>query len=274
MKIFIDSADIDEIEYAYSSGVIDGVTTNPSLIKKAAEKRKQKDNKIDMSKYINRILKTAKGTPVSIEVTEFKYNGMVEQGKKLFKMFNPVAKNVYIKIPVNPSFEGEQGKEFEGIRAIKTLSQAGIPVNCTLIFTPEQALLAAKAGARFVSPFAGRIDDYIRKSNSIAFDKSDYFPAMGWQAKNSVLQDNGIVSGIDLVAQIAEIFRRHNIKAEVLAASLRNTRQVREAALAGAHIATLPFEVIKDLLSHYKTQEGMKSFTADIIPEYVGLTKK
>ena len=106
MKIFIDSADIDEIEYAYSSGVIDGVTTNPSLIKKAAEKRKQKDNKIDMSKYINRILKTAKGTPVSIEVTEFKYNGMVEQGKKLFKMFNPVAKNVYIKIPVNPSFEG------------------------------------------------------------------------------------------------------------------------------------------------------------------------
>lgn len=273
MKIFIDSARIDEIEKAYSYGIIDGVTTNPSLLKKAVDKLQESGEKITIAGYLKRILKTAKGTPVSLEVTEVKQDKMIEQGKKLYKMFNPVANNVYIKIPVNPSFPGEEGREFEGIQAIKTLSKAGIPVNCTLVFTPEQALLAAKAGAKFVSPFAGRIDDYIRINNNISFQKSDYFPAEGWDKNGEILEDNGILSGIDLVSQIVEIFSIYDLKTEVLAASIRNPRQVREAALAGADIATLPFGVTIQLLVHYKTQEGMKKFTDDVVPEYADLTR-
>lgn len=270
MKIFIDSAKLEEIKEAYDSGILDGVTTNPSLIKKAAEEIKKQGLELDMKDYIEKILKSVPNAKVSLEVTEYTYDKMVEQGRKLFKMFNPVAKNVYIKIPVNPSFEGERGREFEGLRAIKTLSGEGIPVNCTLVFTPEQALMAAKAGARVVSPFAGRIDDYIRTLNNIPFGKSDYFPGNG----KDNLSDNGVVSGTDLVRQIVEIFKKYCIKAEVLAASMRNARQVREAALAGADIATLPFEVIKELMSHYKTKEGMRSFTDDAIPEYIDLAKK
>jgi len=273
VKIFIDSARLDEIEKSYSYGIADGVTTNPSLIKKAVEKMQQSGEKITMAEYIKKILLTAKGTPVSLEVTEFTGDKMVEQAKKVFKVFNPVVNNVYIKIPVNPSFEGETGRDFEGIQAIKALSKAGIPVNCTLIFTPEQALLAAKAGARIVSPFAGRIDDYIRLQHNIPFGKSDYFPAEGWVHKDEVYEDNGIVSGIDLVAQIVDIFSIYDIKTEVIAASMRNVRQVREAALVGADIATVPFSVIGELLVHYKTQEGMKKFTDDIVPEYAALTK-
>ena len=267
MQIFIDSAKLEEIKEVHNAGILDGVTTNPSLIKKAVEEIKKRGDGIDMEDYIKEILKTAKNARVSLEVTEYTYDKMVEQGRKLFKMFNPAAKNVYIKIPANPSFEGEKGREFDGLMAIKTLSQEGIPVNCTLVFTPEQALLAAKAGAKIVSPFAGRMDDYLRVKNNIPFDKSDYYPADG---KND-LNDNGIVSGIDLVRQIAEVFKKHNIKAEVLAASIRNARQAREAALVGADIATLPFEVIKELLAHYKTREGMRTFTDDAIPEYINL---
>jgi transaldolase len=199
---------------------------------------------------------------------------MIKQGKQLYKMFNPIADNVNIKIPVNPSFPNETGKDFDGIQAVKTLSKAGIPVNCTLIFTPEQALLAAKAGATYVSPFAGRIDDYIRANNKIPFKKTDYFPAEGWEKNKEILEDNGIVSGIDLVAQIVDLFSIYNIKTEVIAASIRNTRQAREAALAGADIATLPYGVVLDLLVHYKTQEGMKKFTDDIVPEYADVTRE
>lgn len=270
MQIFIDSAKLEEIEGAYNSGILDGVTTNPSLIKKAVEDLKKKGNFVNMGDYIKDILKTAPGVRVSLEVTERACDKMIEQGRKLFKMFNPVAKNVYIKIPVNPSFDGENGRDFDGLRAIRTLTGEGIPVNCTLVFTPEQALLAAKAGAKIVSPFAGRIDDYLRTQNNIIFGKSDYFPAEG----RNDLNDNGIVSGIDLVRKIVEIFKNYNIKTEVLAASIRNVRQAREAALAGADIATLPFEVIKELMAHCKTREGMKSFTDDAIPEYVDLTGK
>lgn len=272
MKIFLDSAKLDEIEEAYCCGILDGVTTNPSLIKKAVDELKKKGKKISMEVYIKKILTTAKGTPVSLEVTEFEYKKMVDQGKKLFKMFNPTAKNVYIKIPVNTSFTDEP--MIDGIKAIKELTKAKIPVNCTLIFTPEQALLAAKAGAKFVSPFAGRVDDYIRMMHGIKFEKSDYFPGHGWRAEHGMLEDNGVISGIELVRQIKEIFIKNNIKSQVLAASIRNARQAREAALVGADIATLPLSVIKQLLVHTKTQEGMKLFTKDIVPEYVKLTKK
>jgi transaldolase len=198
---------------------------------------------------------------------------MVEQARRIYERFNPVADNVYIKIPINPVFEGAEAGEFDGLKAIKELSSQGIPINCTLIFTPEQALLAAKAGAAFVSPFAGRIDDYIRAQNRIEFNKPDYFPTQGIWRDDQVLEDNGIVSGIDLVEQIVEIFLKYELQAEVLAASLRNARQVREAALAGADIATLPLYVIKDLVSHYKTKEGMEKFIGDVIPEYVELTR-
>ncbi len=273
MKIFIDSAKLDEIEEAYDYGFLDGVTTNPSLIKKAADARKEKGKDTDMAQYIEDILKVAKGTPVSLEATEFDYDGMVSQARKLFDTFNQVANNVYIKIPVNPSFPGDKGKDFEGIRAIKALSDTGIPVNCTLVFTPEQAWLAAKAGAAFVSPFAGRIDDFIRKNNDMEFEKSDYYPADGVVEDNVLLEDNGVVSGVDLVAQIVDVIKQYKFDTEVLAASIRNARQARECALVGADIATLPFYVIKDLVDHYKTREGMDAFTADVIPEYVELAK-
>ena len=258
---------LSEIKEAYSTGIINGVTTNPSLLKKAVDKRKN----LDLENYIKEILKTARGTPVSLEVTEISYEGMVEQGKKLFKKFNRVAGNVYIKIPINPSFTREPS--FDGIRTIKTLSKKNIPINTTLIFTPEQALIAAKAGAKIVSPFAGRIDDLIRKKNKIKFKKEDYFPTEGYIKKNKLLGDNGIVSGIDLVSQIVKIFEKYEINCEVLAASMRNPRQVREAALAGADIATLPFNVIQELLTHVKTQEGMKDFINDSVKKYKDLTK-
>ena len=273
MKIFIDSARLDEIQQAYSFGIIDGVTTNPSLLKKAVVKLQEAGEKITIKEYIKKILNVANGTPVSLEVTETSSEGMVQQAKKLYKIFNPVANNVNKKIPVNPSFPGQKGKDFDGIKTIKALSKIGIPVNCTLIFTPEQALLAAKAGANFVSPFAGRIDDYIRSQNKIDFKKSDYFPADGWEIKNTILDDNGIVSGIDLVEQIIDVFEIYDIETEVLAASIRNVRQAREAMLIGADIATIPFDVIRELLIHYKTQEGMKKFTDDIVAEYADLMK-
>jgi transaldolase len=273
MKIFIDSANIDEIKQSFAWGIANGVTTNPSLMKKAVDLKKKQTKNLNLKSYINQILKVAKGTPVSLEVTKTDTKGMIEQGKKLFKLFNPIAKNVYIKIPINPAFKEKDSTHFDGIIAIKQLSKLKIPTNCTLVFTPEQALLAAKAGASFISPFAGRIDDLIRTSNKLKFEKTDYYPAKGKLKGPKLLQDNGIVSGIDLVSQCVDILRYYNLKSQVLAASLRSPRQVRESALVGADIATVPFNVIKDMLKHQKTYEGMAKFTKDIIPEYEKLTK-
>jgi transaldolase len=275
IKIFIDSSMIQEIRRAKDFGLLDGVTTNPSLIKKAVEDIKTGGGDVNIGEYIRDILKAAEGLPVSLEVIGTTYDEMVEEGIRLFKMFNPVARNVYIKIPVNPSTDNKDGNDFDGIKAIKSLSDEKIPINCTLIFTPEQALMAAKAGASFVSPFVGRIDDYIRASNSIEFDKPDYFPFNGLEKDGGILEDEGIISGIDLVAQIREIFDNYNITdARILAASIRNPRQAREAALAGADIATLPFSVLEKLLIHKKTAEGMISFTGDVVPEYEELFRE
>ena len=274
LKIFIDSSKLDEIQKVKDYGLLNGVTTNPSLIKEAIEEIKSRSGNVDIREYIKEILLVSRGVPVSLEVIGTTYNDMVEEGTRLFEIFNPVAKNVYIKIPVNPSMEEKSGKDFDGIRAIKSLSDKKIPINSTLIFTPEQALLAAKAGASFVSPFAGRVDDYIRSVNKIDFKKEDYFPFSGLEKNGELLEDNGIVSGVDLVTQIREIFDNYGMaQVKILAASIRNARQVREVALAGADIATLPFNVIEGLLSHYKTREGMEKFMRDVVPEYKDLLK-
>jgi len=275
IKIFIDSSKLSEINQAYDYGLLDGVTTNPSLIRAAVDDEKIKGGSIDIEDYIKKILLIAKGLPVSLEVIGTDSEKMIYEGRRIYKLFNPVAENVYVKIPVNPSTGLKSTKNFDGLKAIKTLSGEGIPINCTLIFTPEQALMAAKAGASFVSPFAGRIDDLIRSENNLEFKKTDYFPAYGEEKDGDILEDNGIISGIDLVAQIREIFDNYGIsETKVLAASIRNARQAREAALAGADIATLPMSVIEELLIHPKTIEGMKGFIKDIVPEYRDLLNR
>lgn len=258
MKIFIDSALISEIKEGFSYGVVDGVTTNPSLIKKAAETI----GNISMKDYINEIFKVANGTPVSIEVTETSYEGMVTQAKKIQKMFGKPGNNVVIKIPVNTAIDATPNSD--ALQTIKEIKKLGMKINCTLIFTPEQALLAAKAGADYVSPFAGRVDDMLRTKAGMKFGKEDYYPAGGM----SDMEDNGIKSGVDLVLQIRKILDNYGLKSEIIASSIRNARQARECALAGADIATIPLYAIKQMLIHDKTQEGMRSFIKDIVPNY------
>lgn len=270
MKIFIDSADIDQIQEAFSWGICDGITTNPSLIKQAYQKVQASGEDLSMHDYICRILETAGDTPVSLEVIGTSEAEMTSEGRYLYDTFNKVANNVVVKIPVNPSLEAGSDARYDGLKSIRTLSQAGIPINCTLIFTPEQAWAAAKAGATFVSPFAGRIDDLLRKNLGDPFDKTDYFPAEGLRNADGSprIDDNGICSGVELVEQCVDIFQTFDLDCEVLAASLRNPRQVRECALAGADVATIPFGVIRDMVDHAKTVEGMNAFCADVVPEY------
>ncbi len=269
MKIFIDSADIEEIRQAKKWGMLDGVTTNPSLIKKAVEELHKQKERIDIKEYISQFLREVKGKPVSLEVIGTNFTDMVHEGIHLYHLFNPIANNVYIKIPVNPCITDTGKCDSDGIRAIHALTQRGIPINCTLIFTPEQALLAAKAGAKIVSPFVGREDDYIREINKSRFKKEEYFPAEGMKKLKKWKNDNGIVSGVDLIKECKAIFATQKVKGcEILAASIRNVRQFREVALAGADIATLPLGVMGRLLEHPKTKQGMQQFIKDIVPEY------
>ncbi len=272
MRLFLDSGIIEEIRLVQSYGILDGVTLNPSLVKKAAEKREEKKQDIQMGDYIRSILKSVPGLPVSLEVIGLDAVQMIDEGRRIYNMFHPVAQNVVVKIPINCAY-GKKTNAFDGIKAVKALSSEGIPVNCTLVFTPEQALLAAKAGARFVSPFTGRVDDFIREQAGMAFQKEDYFPAEGLKRQGKVLHDQGICSGIQLIRHIAVIFKNYDLDAQLLAASIRNTRQLREAALAGADIATVPFAVIKQMVAHFKTAEGMETFTDDIVPAYAQLLK-
>lgn len=290
MKIFIDTADIDEIREACSWGVVDGATTNPSLIKQAVDKR---FGRVSMEDYIREILKTVPG-PVSLEVIALSADEMIKQARLLYEKFSPYGE-VVIKIPVNPSI-GFEKNDFDGLKAVKTLSEEGIPTNVTLVMTPEQALLAAKAGATYVSPFAGRVDDYIRSRLGIGFKKEDYFDyellnkiaeekfktAVRGRSESiselymnepirrffTVSRDNGILSGVDLVRSILTIFRNYGFKTQVIASSMRNARQVREVAELGVHVATLPFYVIREMIQHPKTLEGIKRFTDDIVPSY------
>ena len=270
IKVFLDSADIVEIEKVKEMGILEGLTTNPSLIKKAAEKYKIKD----MSIYIKKILRLCRGLPVSLEVIGSDYKTIVKEGEILYKKFNKVAGNVYVKIPVNLCLNPNCDKASDGIKAIKYFSKKKIPINCTLIFTPEQSMLASKAGASFVSPFVGRMDDYIRETSHIKFDKLDYYPEKGFKKGKKLLNDKGIVSGVDLIVETRKIFDKQKIKkTKILAASIRNKRQFREVAEAGADIATVPFSVITTLLTHPKSSEGMKKFVKDIVPEYKNVLK-
>ncbi|MEM1557950.1 MAG: transaldolase family protein [Thermoproteota archaeon] len=296
MKIFIDTADIDEIKEACSWGIVDGATTNPTLIKQAVDKR---FGKISMEDYIKEILETVPG-PVSLEVTALKAEEMIKQAKLLYKKFSPYGE-VVIKIPANPNI-GLERNDFDGLKAVKALSEEKIPTNVTLVMTPEQALLAAKAGATYVSPFAGRVDDYIRSKLGIGFKKDDYFDYellnkiaeekfrmtvrgrsesvyelyMNETVKRffTISRDNGILSGVDLVRSILVIFRNYGFKTQVIASSMRNARQVREVAELGVHIATLPFYVIKEMIQHPKTLEGIKKFTEDIVPSYAQIFRE
>lgn len=208
MKIFVDTANIEEIKMANDLGVICGVTTNPSLI--AREGR-------DLQEVINEICSIVDG-PISAEVMSLNGPEMVEEGVKLAAMH----KNIVIKIPMCK----------EGLKAVKELSKRGIRTNVTLIFSPLQALLAARAGASYVSPFLGRLDDIGNP-------------------------------GIDLVKQIVEIFEVHGIETEIISASVRNPMHVLDVALAGSHIATIPYGVIDQMVKHVLTDVGIKKFVDD-----------
>ncbi len=300
MDIFVDTANLDEIKEAESWGILDGVTTNPSLIKKAVDSAEED---IDLETHIKEILKTVDG-PVSLEVTELDHHGMVKEAEVLYEKFNSVNDNVVVKIPINPAMD-ESDDNFEGVKAIRSLSESGIPVNCTLVMKPNQALMAAKAGAEYVSPFLGRIDDHIRKQIGLergeAYEKGTYYPQtlvknirkQNLQRRLSKLdpeeiiykdekamqlfewgKDEGILSGSYLVWAVRNIFDNYSYDTEIIAASIRTARQVRDCAKIGAEIATIPFDVIEDMMMHHKTREGIKAFDDDVIPEYEELLKR
>lgn len=299
MKIFVDTAELDEIKEANSWGILDGVTTNPSLIKKAVKEREN----IDMEEYIKEICRAVDG-PVSLEVIGLTREEMVDQGELLYEKFNPVNDNVVVKIPINTSSPGTSAGKYEGLKALKDLSSKGIPTNTTLIMKPEQALLAAKAGTQYVSPFAGRIDDFIRNNVGLTrgkdYPKSAYHNA-DWLRHASYLNlkpryeelegdnlagiyfdeevnrvkesisDEGIYTGAAAVSSINQVFSNYDFDTAVLAASLRNSRQVREVAEAGADVSTIPFHVLEEMIDHYKTEQGVINFSEDVVEEYEGI---
>lgn len=250
MRVFIDTANLQEIKEACSWGIVDGLTTNPTLIRKAVQ---ASDNrKFDIGKHIEDICKTVPG-PVSLEVIGLDADTMVAEGEKLYERFNRHKDNVVIKIPVNTRDGSANGDSFQGLVAIRRLADRGIPVNATLIMTPEQALLSAKAGARFVSPFMGRIDDFKEAEETAGFSQQAY------------------PTGSEVVALIVKLFANYRMKAQIIAASIRHVGHVRAAAIAGAEIATIPFAVLKGMAQHPKTEEGIRRFSADVAPEYSGL---
>ncbi len=208
MKIFIDTANIDEIREAHAWGVIDGVTTNPSLVAKTGR---------TLASVIQEICTIVDG-PISAEVVSVDAPGMVEEGERLAA----IHPNVVVKVPMIP----------EGLKATKILSSQGIPVNVTLVFSPAQALLAAKAGATFASPFVGRLDD-------IAED------------------------GMHLIEQIVRIYQNYDFPTQVLVASVRYPVHFVQSAELGAHVATCPFAVIQQIMKHPLTDIGLERFLAD-----------
>jgi transaldolase len=208
MKFFVDTADVAEIREVASTGLLDGVTTNPSLVSKSGR---------DFRDVIKEICSIVEG-PVSAEVTALAADAMVAEGQSLAK----IATNVAVKVPLT----------WDGLKACRALTQSGLKVNVTLCFNANQALLAAKAGAAFISPFIGRLDD--------------------------VGQD-----GMELIGEIRQIYDNYDFDTEILAASIRTVNHVKYAALAGADVATVPVAIMKALVKHPLTDKGIDSFLAD-----------
>jgi transaldolase len=209
MKFFIDTANPDEIKRAYEMGVIDGVTTNPTLISK---------EKKAFESLIEEICKIIKGLPISLEVLSLNSEGMIEEARRL----SNIGENIVVKIPMTT----------EGLKAIKALVSEGIKTNTTLVFSPTQALLAAKAGTTYVSPFIGRLDDIAQ-------------------------------TGMELIEQIVTIFTNYGFESQVIVSSIRHPIHVLEAALIGADVATIPYKVIEQLVKHPLTDIGIARFLAD-----------
>ncbi len=208
MKIFLDTADIEEIRTAARWGVLDGVTTNPTLYAKVGGSYEE---------ILQEVCRITSG-PVSAEVVAEDVDGMLREGRAFAKL----APNIVVKVPMSE----------EGLEAMSRFAEEGIKTNCTLIFTANQGLLAAKAGASLISPFVGRLDD--------------------------INQDGMIV-----IRELAEMFAIHEIEAEILSASIRNPLHVTQSALAGAHIATLPFKVLQQMVHHPLTDKGIVTFRSD-----------
>ncbi len=209
MKFFIDTANLDEIKEAVELGLIDGVTTNPSLVAKEGD--------IDFKEHIAAICKLVKGD-VSAEVTALDTAGMLSEGRELAK----IADNVVIKVPLT----------LDGLKASRTFRREGTKVNVTLCFSSAQALLAAKAGASYISPFIGRLDDIGQ-------------------------------NGMQLIQEIVEIYGNYGFETEVLAASIRHPMHIVDCALAGADVATIPFKIITQLVKHPLTDKGLEGFLSD-----------
>ncbi len=208
MKFFIDTANIDQIIDANDMGMVDGVTTNPSLIAKEDGEFKE---------IIAEICKIVKG-PVSAEVISLEYDGMITEARELAK----IADNIAVKIPMT----------VEGLKAVKTLSDEGIKSNVTLVFSALQALMAAKAGATFASPFVGRLDDLAQE-------------------------------GMGLIEEMAQIYANYDFDTQIIVASIRSPLHVLDSALLGADIATIPYGILKKLASHHMTDKGIDAFMAD-----------
>ncbi|MEK6680977.1 MAG: fructose-6-phosphate aldolase [Nitrospirota bacterium] len=208
MKFFIDTANVKEIKEANALGLVDGVTTNPSLVAKEGR---------DFKELIKEICSIVDG-PISAEAISLDADGMIKEARELSK----IHKNIVVKIPMTP----------EGLKAVKTVSKEGIKTNVTLVFSPSQALLAAKAGATYVSPFVGRLDDISHV-------------------------------GMDLIEQILIIFDNYGFDTEIIVASIRNPLHVVDAALIGAHVATIPYSVMIQLAKHPLTDIGIKRFLED-----------
>jgi len=209
MRFFVDTADLKEIREANDMGVLDGVTTNPSLVKA--------EGNVDFHERVLEICQTVDGD-ISAEVTATEFDGMMEEAHTLAQIHD----NVVVKIPLIK----------EGIKALRALDKEGIPTNCTLCFSPTQALVAAKAGVDYISPFIGRIDDI----------SSD---------------------GMTLIEEIRQMYDNYDFETEILAASIRHPTHVKRAALAGADVATMPFETLTKLLDHPLTDRGLERFLED-----------
>ncbi len=209
MKIFLDTANLEKIKEANSYGIIDGVTTNPTLI--------SREENVDFHEHLQKICNIVEG-PVNGEVIGLKYEEMVKEARELAE----ISSNIVVKIPMT----------MDGLKAVKTLSKEGISTNVTLVFSANQALLAAKAGADYASPFIGRLDDRAH-------------------------------DGLHLIEEIAVIYENYNYDTQIITASVRSPGHVKNAALIGAHIATVPFSVIEKMSAHPLTDNGIDRFLDD-----------